>query len=72
MDVSQQRPNGIIVEANHSFDHLNVTKVDKIDIRNTVYVQFNEKESEDFTIIPIQFEFSYLVGLLPGLHLEKG
>lgn len=47
-------------------------QLDLIKITDTVYLQFQEKPSDDFALFPIKAEYSFLNGFIPGMFLEKG
>lgn len=64
--------NTIMQESNFKMDPLNAMQLDKITTSNTLFLQFQETESDDFTIIPVQADLEFVNGFMPGLFLDKG
>lgn len=53
LNVSKFSNNGLRKESKVKYDPLNVTLIDRINVRDTVFIEFQENENEDFTIFPL-------------------
>ena len=64
---------GISVEKSELYDGLGLKKLDKVRVKQLLFVQFEGlANSTDYTIVPFEFDFSFFIGFKPGLSSSVG
>jgi len=63
---------GMNIEKEATIDELQQTLLDRVNLRNNIFILYKENNLDDLTIIPLHTRFSIFTAFKPGVSSKHG